>query len=115
MKILIDANLSPKLVPHLEDSFPGSQHVFTTELVPSALDVDIWNFARDNDYALLLSFDEDMKLLCERFGPPPKVILLRMYNQRRREVREFILSKLAGITQFLGDETLDVLELRKLS
>jgi predicted nuclease of predicted toxin-antitoxin system len=41
MKLLFDQNLSPRLVAHLADVFPDSQHVFQLGL-GRASDNDIW-------------------------------------------------------------------------
>jgi predicted nuclease of predicted toxin-antitoxin system len=42
LKLLFDANLSPKLVRRLTELFPDSAHVFGTGLEKSTLDEAIW-------------------------------------------------------------------------
>jgi len=52
MKLLLfDQNLSPRLVDRLADIYPNSVHVFSLGL-GDAMDIDIWEFARDNDYMI---------------------------------------------------------------
>lgn len=87
--------------------------MFSTDLPVDAPDLDIWNFARDNGLPLILTYDEDFRNLAERFGPPPKVILLRIYDQKIANVVRFILEKEQVIKEFLDDEEAEVLELRE--
>jgi predicted nuclease of predicted toxin-antitoxin system len=48
LKLLFDANLSPKLVGRLAQLFPGSVHVFGTGLAQFTSDETIWEYARNN-------------------------------------------------------------------
>ena len=48
MKLLFDANLSPKLVGRLAQLFPGSVHVFDTGLARATSDEKIWKYAGDD-------------------------------------------------------------------
>jgi predicted nuclease of predicted toxin-antitoxin system len=57
MKLLFDQNLSPRLVTRLADLFPDSDHVYPLGL-DQALDIEVWNYARDNDF-ILVSKDAD--------------------------------------------------------
>src|SRR5271163_254151 len=75
MKLLFDENLSRKLVPLLHDLFPGSAHVTLVGLGARARDRDIWNYARENNFAIVTA-DSDFFFLANTFGPPPGVILL---------------------------------------
>jgi predicted nuclease of predicted toxin-antitoxin system len=45
LKLLFDANLSPKLVGRLAALFPGSAHVFDTDMARSTPDERIWEYA----------------------------------------------------------------------
>jgi len=87
--------------------------MFSTDLPVDAPDLDIWNFARENGLPLILTYDEDFRNLAERFGPPPKVILLRIYDQKIANVVQFILRKEQAIKAFLTDDEAEVLELRE--
>lgn len=44
MKLLLDHNLSPRLVFRLADLYPNSQHVFPLDM-GEAKDTDIWEYA----------------------------------------------------------------------
>lgn len=74
MKLLLDENLSPRLLPRLNLLFPGLTHVRDVGL-KKAGDEDIWRWAKTNDFAVVTT-DADFVILAERFGWPPKVIHL---------------------------------------
>jgi predicted nuclease of predicted toxin-antitoxin system len=112
MKLFIDANLSPKVAVRIADAFPNSLHMFSTEMEPDAPDIDIWNYAKKHGLPLILTYDEDFRNLAERLGPPPKVILLRLYDQKTATVVKLILDSKENIMSFLDDDETEVLELR---
>ena len=58
MKLLIDANLSWRLVKLISKSFPGSIHVSKTGLKIPAIDKQIWDWAKKNGYTIVTN-DED--------------------------------------------------------
>lgn len=78
MKLLLDENLSYRLVSALQPMFPGSVHVRDVKL-ERADDAAVWAFARDGGYTIV-SKDADFHQLSFLHGPPPKVVLLRMGN-----------------------------------
>ena len=80
MKILIDANISWRLVKLLNAAFSEILHVERTGLPIPADDIVIWDWAKQNDY-IIVTNDEDFLNLSIQNGFPPKVILLRMGNQ----------------------------------
>jgi len=74
VKLLIDENLSPKLVRYLADAFPGSLHVRDVQL-DARQDGAIWQWARTNEYTILTQ-DDDFFLLAQLRGQPPKCSVL---------------------------------------
>jgi predicted nuclease of predicted toxin-antitoxin system len=52
VKLLFDANLSPRLAALLRDAFPGSVHVSEVGNL-EADDLSIWNRARDNGFTIV--------------------------------------------------------------
>jgi predicted nuclease of predicted toxin-antitoxin system len=53
LKLLFDANLSPKLVRRLAELFPDSVHVFNTSLARFTSDEVIWEYARTKGFTQL--------------------------------------------------------------
>ena len=89
MKLLFDANLSPKLVDRLAGLFPGSVHVFDTGLARFTSDEVIWEFARANGFAIVTA-DSDFLELAKTRRAPPKVIWLENCNYRTAKVEELM-------------------------
>lgn len=78
MKLLLDQNLSRKLVPQLNLPFPDSSHVVYLGL-DTADDATVRRFARENGFTLVTK-NTDMVDLCVVKGAPPKVLWLRIGN-----------------------------------
>ena len=78
MKLLLDENLSPRLVEILADDYPGSAHVTRVGL-RGASDQRIWEHARDHGFAIA-SKDTDFRERSFVEGFPPKVIWLDVGN-----------------------------------
>ncbi len=84
MKLLIDHNLSFRLVARLTDLFPGSVHVRGLGL-ERADDAVLWEFARDGGY-VIVSKDADFHQLSFALGHPPKVVWIKRGNCSTREI-----------------------------
>jgi predicted nuclease of predicted toxin-antitoxin system len=78
MKLLLDENLSRRLVPFLQHEFPGSSQVTLLGLESSS-DQDIWLRAKNDGY-LAVTRDADFQELSLVWGSPPQVIRLRTPN-----------------------------------
>jgi predicted nuclease of predicted toxin-antitoxin system len=111
MKILLDANLSFRLVKKLADLSTECLHVTRTGLPIPASDVAIWDWAKKNGYLILVSNDEDFRFLLERFGGPPKVILLKTGNKSTEEIASILLRHKSGIIDLAESDDVDLLEI----
>lgn len=89
MKLLFDANLSPKLVGRLAGLFPGSAHLFSTGLERFTPDLRIWTYAAEHGFVIVTA-DGDFVELSARFGPPPQVIRLERCNFKTAAVEELL-------------------------
>lgn len=87
MKLLFDENLSHKLVQLLEDLFPNSIHVREVGL-KAADDPLVWEYAKDNGL-ILVSKDADMHQRSFLFGPPPKVVWVRLGIAQRQMLKSW--------------------------
>jgi predicted nuclease of predicted toxin-antitoxin system len=102
VKLLLDENLSPRLVESLSDLYPGSLHVHRCGL-GSAKDAEIWEYAKTNGFTIVskdLDFEERSILL----GAPPKIILLRTSNCARKEVEPLLTVALHVISRFIVED-----------
>ena len=90
MKLLLDANLSWRLVKIMSSHFEQTEHVERCGLPIPASDTEIWNWAKDNQ-ALIVTNDEDYYYFSMQKGFPPKVILLRTGNQSTQNVKELLI------------------------
>jgi len=75
MKLLLDENLSRHLLAAIDDLFPESVHVAQVGLTSGTPDRKIWDYAKENGFAILTA-DTDFVTLANMLGSPPKVILL---------------------------------------
>lgn len=110
MKLILDENLSRRLVPRIADLFPDSTHVATEGLL-RAPDSAVWEFARAHGFAIVTA-DADFYELATTVGPPPKVIWLRGCDYPTAVCEELIRSQAIRIVEFLEDTRMAVLVLR---
>jgi predicted nuclease of predicted toxin-antitoxin system len=110
MKLLIDANLSWRLCKILENVYPNSIHVNRTHLQKPIDDIDIWKYAKKNDYTILTQ-DEDFLFLSYQFSFPPKVIFLKTGNQSTKVVAKILIAKKDQLESFLTSPEYAFLEI----
>jgi predicted nuclease of predicted toxin-antitoxin system len=111
VKLLLDENLSCRLMSRLDPLFPGSTHADSAGLHARA-DSTIWNFARDNSF-IIVSKCDDFRQLSFLYGAPPKVIWLSAGNATTDAIVRILNSRRSLIEAFLRDpvESLLILEL----
>lgn len=61
MKLLLDENLSRRLVPKLLDVFPGTIHVADVDILRTP-DPEIWQYAKVNDFTIITKNDDFLAL-----------------------------------------------------
>ena len=101
MKLLFDQNLSHLLVPRLADLFPDSQHVRTVGL-ERADDQAVWNYAAAQGFSIV-SKDSDFHQRSLLFGPPPKLIWVRVGNAPTSHIEQLLRSRHGEIRAFAED------------
>lgn len=90
MKLLLDANLSWRLVNKLKPYFEDCFHVDNVGLTVPAKDTEIWNYALVNNLIIATNDDDFLNLATDK-GFPPKVILLRTGNQSNDYLLELLI------------------------
>jgi len=109
MKLLLDQNISRKLVKELKDLFPGSNHVFLLGLHNSS-DEELWDYARDNSFTIVTQ-DSDFSERSLVFGYPPKVIWLRAGNTTTDNIKGMLKQHIQDIVLFEKDKNLGCLQI----
>jgi len=66
MKLLLDENLSRRIVPFLQADYPDSSQV-AMEGLERAGDLDVWRYAKDNDFVIVTK-DSDFYELSLLYG-----------------------------------------------
>jgi predicted nuclease of predicted toxin-antitoxin system len=102
MKLLIDENISYRLVKKLADIFPDSEQVKRLGLLGKE-DYIVWNYAKKHDF-IILTQDEDYLDLSQLRGHPPKVILLRGGNIKTNDVENLLRQEYSKIEFFISPE-----------
>ena len=109
--LLLDENLSYKLVSRLIHEFPDVQAVVKViDLGEGASDERVWEYAKANNLVLTTK-DKDFVNYWKRFGPPPKLIKLNIGNCRINALELLLKVNKDQIVRFVaGNDGLLVLE-----
>ena len=103
MKLLLDENLSDRIIHKVVDLYPNSKHVKTLRLT-STDDVLIWEYAKANNF-VIVSKDSDFHQRSLVYGHPPKFIYLRIGNSSTLEITQLLRNNFDTILQFERSET----------
>ena len=108
MKLLLDENLSRRVIPAIVDAYPESSQIALLGM-ESVADGGIWEYARREGY-ILVTQDSDFHDLSALYGHPPKIIWLKCGNQPRRRIVEILLSIRDDVYIFANNPDLSCLE-----
>lgn len=111
MKLLLDENLSDRIVSRIIDLFPDSTHVKAVALTESD-DATVADWAKRHGFTIV-SKDTDFYQRSVIHGPPPKFIWLRVGNCATSLIVELLRSNHSLILEFISAETESVLVLEK--
>jgi predicted nuclease of predicted toxin-antitoxin system len=103
VRVLLDQNLSPRLIRRLADIIPGLETVYGHNLV-GASDPFIFDWARGAEFAAVVSTDLDFVHLAERFGPPPKVTRIERCDFPAKVIEQLLRREALRIHDFLGSD-----------
>ena len=103
MKLLLDENISRRVIPKIEKAFYGSTHV-VIEGLQCASDYTIWEYAKAHGYTIV-SKDEDFLRMQLLLGYPPKLISLQIGNCTNDQIGRILIKKQDYIkTSLLNEE-----------
>jgi predicted nuclease of predicted toxin-antitoxin system len=107
MKLLLDQNLSFRLIPKLDSLFPASKHVKDFGLTEDD-DQRIWDLAADQGFTIVTK-DADFQSRSLLHGSPPKVIQLRLGNCSTRRILDVLTDQQDDIRRFFDDPDVSLL------
>lgn len=99
MKLLLDQNISFRVAKSLKNIFPEVSQVCELGLENSR-DIDIWQFAREQQYTIV-TFDADFYDLSLLRGMPPKIIWLRTGNLTSKNIEKLLRENALIIQDFV--------------
>lgn len=88
MKLLLDENLSDRIIDRIIDLYPNSEHVKTLALINTDDEI-IWEYAKANDFTIV-SKDSDFHQRSLLYGYPPKFIYLRIGNSPTSKIIQIL-------------------------
>jgi predicted nuclease of predicted toxin-antitoxin system len=99
MKLLFDQNISYRIEKKLSSNFNRSKHISTLGL-SNATDIDIWNYAKLEEF-VMVTFDSDFYDLSLLYGCPPKIIWIRKGNLNTNQIVDLLEEKLLLLRNFI--------------
>jgi predicted nuclease of predicted toxin-antitoxin system len=108
MKILFDQNISNRIVAKLSATMPDSTHIKSVGLT-DASDYEIFMYAREQGYDVVVSRDDDLIKLVNQFGHPPKIIHLRTGNANTNSLAAILNKHKDAIIEFITDTNQSIL------
>lgn len=110
MKILLDANLSWRLIKKIEPYFEEVIHVNNLKINQPAKDIEIWNFAKENEFTIITK-DDDFEKLVLLNNAPPKVIYLKTFNLETNKLSDLLITNIDKILIFYNSKEEEILEI----
>ena len=98
MKLLLDENLSDRIINQIIDLYPDSEHVKTLAMTNTD-DAVIWEYAKVNNF-VIVSKDSDFHQRSLVYGHPPKFIYLRIGNSPTSKIVQILRENFEIIAQF---------------
>jgi predicted nuclease of predicted toxin-antitoxin system len=109
MKLLLDQNISYKILPSVSVFFPESTHV-RIEHLEGKTDGEIWNYAKEQGFAIVTQ-DADFYEITLLKGFPPKILWLRCGNTSTQNIERLLMENNSAIVEFFSNQEYACLEL----
>jgi len=109
MKLLLDENISRRIVPFLQNRFPDSTQIALLGM-EEALDKEVWTYAREHGYVIVTK-DSDFYDLSLLYGTPPKVVWLKTGNTSKNTITQMLLNNREKIETLLAQEEISCIEI----
>jgi predicted nuclease of predicted toxin-antitoxin system len=102
MKLLLDENLSRRIVPFLQSEYPGSTQIALVGL-ERVSDREIRDYARKNEF-VIVTRDADFYEMSVLLGQPPKIIWLKTGNQSKTVALNVLITNRKTIEKALVED-----------
>lgn len=109
MKLLLDQNLSHRLVASLSEAYPNSTQVSLLGM-GDASDKVIWEYAREHGY-VIVTLDADFHEFSLLWSGPPQIIWLRCGNQPKQIILKKLLKHRESLEAAVSDSEVWCIEL----
>ncbi len=110
MKLLLDENLSWRMIKKLKPFFEEVDHVSKLKIIQPADDISIWNYAKKNGFTIISKDDDFEKIVLLRKSPP-KLIYLKTYNLDTQKLIDLIVKNTDKISEFINSKENDIFEI----
>ena len=110
MKILLDENLSWRIIKQLMPFFTEVVHASELKIIQPANDISIWNYAKKNGFTIISKDDDFEKIVLLRKAPP-KLIYLKTFNLDTNKLVDLILENKDKIIEFINSDQNDIFEI----
>jgi predicted nuclease of predicted toxin-antitoxin system len=108
MKLLLDANISWRIVKDLSVHFGEVNHI--SDFLPhDAKDSEIWELALNKGFTIITN-DMDFVNLLTIKGWPPKIIILKQGNQSNKAIRNLLITNKNELLIFDSNDSIGILE-----
>jgi predicted nuclease of predicted toxin-antitoxin system len=109
MKLLLDENLSRRIVPAIQDCFPDSTQIALLNL-NEADDRQIWEYAKQENYTIVTQ-DADFHEQSMLVGGPPLIVWLRCGNQPKNVILDKLIKQQKLIEEAYQDPKIWTIEI----
>jgi predicted nuclease of predicted toxin-antitoxin system len=110
MTFILDENLSWRIAKLIQSEFPDCIHIIDIFDDTSPLDISIWNYAFENNMAII-TIDNDFNILSKFYNSLPKIIHLQVHNESNKAIANRLISHAEEINKFISNENLFLLEI----
>ncbi|MBX3367353.1 MAG: DUF5615 family PIN-like protein [Phycisphaeraceae bacterium] len=101
MRIWLDIHLSPKIGEWLATRYKVEARMMSDMGLATTEDQDVFEAARAAD-AVIMTKDSDFEALVERFGPPPRVILVASGNTSNTRLKSILSASMEPALELIA-------------
>ena len=110
-EIWIDTHISPIIAKWLKDETGWDVKSFYILGLNDAADEMIFNSAKNHGKVIIISKDSDFPNLIDKFGDPPKLIMINLGNSSNKQMWDFLLKRIYEAVDLLIKENVSIVEL----